>query len=177
LSGAIVWFTGLPASGKSTLARRVQDHFARTGRTSVLLDGDELRDILGAHAYGHEDRDRFYRALAGLAGLIANQGIVVLVAATAPRREDRDRARAEVGCGRPAEGGFIEVWVNTPRAECEARDPKGLYAQARLGMTKDLPGVGVPYEAPLAPEVIADGGHDDTAVAAIECRLNAMASE
>jgi adenylylsulfate kinase len=167
VSGTIVWFTGLPASGKSTLARRVQAHFTRTGRASVVLDGDELRDILGSHAYAPEDRDRFYRALAALAAVLANQGIVVLVAATAPRRRDRARARAEV-----ADGVFVEVWVKTPLSECEVRDPKGLYARARYGEIRELPGVGVAYEPPEAPEVIADGGFDEAAVAAIECQLD-----
>jgi adenylylsulfate kinase len=168
VSGAIVWFTGLPASGKSTLARRVHAHFVATGRTSVLLDGDELRDVLDAHAYELADRERFYRSLAALAALLANQGLVVLVAATAPRRQDRDRARAQV----VGDGVFVEVWVKTPLSECAARDPKGLYARARRGDAKELPGVGVAYEPPLGPEVIADGGLDDTAVAAIECQLD-----
>lgn len=167
MSGAIIWFTGLPASGKSTLARRVYAHIAATGRTSVLLDGDEVRNILEIRSYAPDDRDRFYRALAGLAALLANQGIVVLVAATAPRRQDRDRARAQV----IGDGVFIEVWVKTPLPECEARDPKGLYAQARRGDARELPGIGATYEPPLAPEVIADGGLDDTAVPAIECQL------
>lgn len=161
----IVWFTGLPSSGKSTLARRVQAHFAANGRTSVVLDGDELRDILGVHSYAPEDRERFYRSLAELAALIAKQGVVVLVAATAPHRRHRDRAR-----GLAADGAFVEVWVDTPLEDCEARDPKGLYAQARRG-ENELPGVGVAYEEPLAPEVIADGGFDDAAVSAIECQL------
>ena len=173
--GAIAWFTGLPSSGKTTLARRVRVRLAEAGRVSVLLDSDELRDLLGAHSYDPDDRDRFYRSLAALAGLLANQGVVVLVAATAPRRADRDRARAEVGAGRPAEGRFIEVWVQTPLAECEARDPKGLYAAARRGETHELPGVGVAYEPPLSPEVIADGGFDDVAAAAIEARLGPAA--
>ena len=168
VAAPIVWFTGLPASGKSTLARRVQAHFARTGRGSVLLDGDELRDILGVHSYAPEDRSRFYRALGALAALLAYQGILVLVAATAPRREDRDHARAAVA----GNGRFIEVWVKTPLPECEARDPKGLYARARRGDAPELPGVGVAYEPPLAPEVSADGGCDDVAVAAIECQLD-----
>jgi adenylylsulfate kinase len=168
VSRAIVWFTGLPASGKSTLARRVQAHFARTGRASVLLDGDELRDILGAHTYAPDDRDQFYRSLAALAALVANQGIVVLVAATAPRRQDRERARVQVA----AEGVFLEVWVKTPLSECESRDPKGLYARARRGYVSELPGVGVPYEPPEDPDVIADGGFDEAAVAAIECQLD-----
>jgi adenylylsulfate kinase len=168
VSGGIVWFTGLPASGKSTLARRVHAHFVATGRTSVLLDGDELRNVLDAHSYELADRERFYRSLAALAALLANQGLVVLVAATAPKRQDRERARAQV----IGDGVFIEVWVKTPLSECAARDPKGLYARARRGNAKELPGVGVAYEPPLVPEVIADGGLDDTAVAAIECQLD-----
>ncbi|HEU4730209.1 MAG TPA: adenylyl-sulfate kinase [Kofleriaceae bacterium] len=167
VTGAIVWFTGLPSSGKSTLARRVQGHFSSTGRASVLLDGDELRDILGVHSYTPEDRDRFYRALGALAALIAHQGIVVLVAATAPRRQERDRVRAAVA----GEAGFVEVWVQTPLEACEERDPKGLYARARRGELPDLPGVGAAYEPPLEPEVIADGGLDESAVVAIECQL------
>jgi len=166
-AGAIVWFTGLPASGKTTLARRVRDRLARTGRASVLLDSDELRDVLGAHSYAPEDRDRFYRSLAALAHLLADQGIAVLIAATAPRREDRDRARGATGDSR-----FVEVWVKTPLPTCEARDPKGLYAQARRGEASELPGVGVAYEPPLAPNVIAEGGFDETAVAAITGRLD-----
>lgn len=166
MTGAIVWFTGLPSSGKSTLARRVQRRLARAGRASLVLDGDELREVLGATSYGPEDRERFYRSLAELAGLIARQGVVALVAATAPHRRDRDRAR------RMIERGFVEVWVSTRPEDCEARDPKGLYAQARRDPANQLPGVGVAYEPPLAPEVIADGGCDDAAAAAIEARLD-----
>lgn len=171
MSEAIIWFTGLPASGKSTLARRVHAHFVATGRPSVLLDGDELRQILGARSrvlYALDECDRFYRSLAALAALLANQGMVVLVAATAPRRQDRDRARAEV----MAAGTFLEVWVKTPFSECQARDVRGLYEQARRADAKELPGIGPAYEPPLAPDVIADGGLDDAAVAAIECQLD-----
>lgn len=168
--GAIVWFTGLPASGKTTLARRAQARLTAAGQPAVLLDSDELRDVLDAHSYAPGDRDRFYRALAALAALLARQGVVALVAATAPRREDRDRARGELGRG-PAPGRFVEVWVNTPLAACEVRDPKGLYAQARRGEAGQLPGVGVAYEPPVSPEVTADGGFDDAAIAAIARRL------
>lgn len=167
--GAIVWFTGLPSSGKTTLARRVQARLARR-RPTVLLDSDELRDVLDAHSYAAGERDRFYRSLAALAALMARQGLVVLVSATAPHREDRDRARAAVTSG-PAAARFVEVWVNTPLATCEARDPKGLYARARRGEASQLPGVGVAYEPPAFPEVVADGGHDEAAVTAIERRL------
>lgn len=169
--GAIVWFTGLPSSGKTTLARRAQARLAAAGRAAVVLDSDELRDALDAHSYAPGDRDRFYRALAALAALVARQGVVALVAATAPRREDRDRARGVLG--RDPAGRFIEVWVNTPLAECEVRDPKGLYAAARRGAVDQLPGVGAAYEAPMSPEVTADGGLDDAAIAAIERHLDA----
>jgi len=150
----VVWFTGLPACGKTTLAEHVR---ARLG--GVLLDGDALRGVLEAGDYA--DRDAFYRRLAALATLLARQGHLVLVAATAHRRAYRDAARA-------AAPRFVEVHVATPLAECERRDPKQLYARARAGDLPLLPGVGVAYEPPLAPEVIASGGHDEAAVLAIE---------
>jgi adenylylsulfate kinase len=155
VSGAVVWFTGLPASGKSTLAARVQ---AQLG--GVFLDGDVFRDILGAHAYAVADRDDVYRKLAMLAALLARQGNIVLVAATAPKRAHRDQARA-------LSPRFIEVYLTTSLAEAERRDPKGLYARARAGEVPMLPGVGATYEAPRSPEVIASGGHDDDAIARI----------
>ena len=167
--GAIVWFTGLPSSGKTTLARRVHARLAQAGRAAVVLDSDEVRDLLDTHTYGPADRDRFYRALGGLAALLAKQAVVVLVAATAPRRIDRERAR-EVAGG-PDAVPFVEVWVRTPLAECEARDPKGLYAAARRGETHELPGVGAPYEPPRSPDVTAEGGFDDAGLTAIERRL------
>jgi adenylylsulfate kinase len=146
-----------------------------------VLDSDELRDVLGAHSYAPEDREQFYRALAALAVLIARQGVVALVAATAPRRADRDRARLALTDSRAAprddgasgagEAVFLEVWVDTPLAECEARDPKGLYAQARRDQASQLPGVGVAYEPPVSPEVVAHGGVDDAAVAELVRRL------
>jgi len=171
-TGAIVWFTGLPASGKTTLARRVQARLAADRCAAVVLDSDELRDVLGTHAYAPAGRAAFYRALSELAALLARQGIVVLVAATAPRREDREHARVAMA-DQVAGDRFLEVWVATPLDACEARDPKGLYAAARRGEASQLPGVGVAYEPPEAPEVTADGGQDDVAVAAIVRRLAA----
>jgi adenylylsulfate kinase len=159
--GGVVWFTGLPVSGKSTLARRLRE---RMHGAPVLLDSDELRDVLGATSYARSDRDRFYAALGRLAALLAQQGHVVLVAATAARRSYRDAARELA----PR---FVEVWVQTPLAACEQRDVKGLYAHARAGDAPDLPGVGVPYEAPESPDVTANGGFDALALARLECVL------
>lgn len=172
--GAVVWFTGLPSSGKTTLARRVRVQLEHAGCAAVVLDSDELREVLDEHSYAPADRDRFYRALSALAVLLARQGIVALIAATAPRRRDRDRARsALVGDDGAQAARFVEVWVDTPLAECEARDAKGLYAQARRGAASELPGAGVAYEAPVSPEVVANGGFDEAAVAAIARQLAA----
>lgn len=167
MTGAVVWLTGLPASGKSTLAAHLRTRLAPL-TPCVVLDSDEVRAALGALAYGGDARDAFYAALGQLAAVLARQGVVVIVAATAPRRAHRDAARAVA----PA---FLEVWVRTPRAVCEARDPKGLYARARGGdpALATLPGVGAAYEPPVAPDVIADGGTDEAALAALVARLAA----
>ncbi|HSB20035.1 MAG TPA: adenylyl-sulfate kinase [Anaeromyxobacteraceae bacterium] len=165
MRGAVVWVTGLPSAGKSTLARRVQAGLAARGRPAALLDGDEVRRCL-VPGPGHlpAERDAFYETLARLAGLLARQGLVALVAATAHRQAHRDRARELA----PR---FVEVFVRTPAAECERRDAKGLYALFRQGKAPLLPGPGVPYESPQAPEVVADGGQDDRAVEAVLARL------
>jgi len=155
--GTVVWFTGLPASGKSTLAERVRE---RVG--GILLDSDAMREVLEADNY--TDRDSFYHRLGALAALLARQGHIVLVAATAPRRKHRDDARVLA----PR---FVEVYVTTPLVECERRDPKHLYASARAGHAPLFPGIGVPYEPPPAPELTATGGKDDAAVVAIERRV------
>lgn len=152
MSGVVVWVTGVPAAGKSTFAERLQAR--RPG--SVRLDGDDLRAVLGG-GYDREARDAVYERLAGLAALLARQGLVVIVAATAHRRAYREAARR----GSPR---FVEVWIDTPVEEAERRDPKGLYAAARAGRAPELPGVGVPYEAPEAPDVRARGGLDDEAL-------------
>ena len=165
MTGAVVWLTGLPASGKSTLARRLQARLAAAGRPAVLLDGDEVRAAL-VPAPGYDDAGRadFYETLARLAALLARQGQVALVAATAHRRAFRERARALA----PR---FVEVFLDVPERTCAARDPKGLWARARAGVAPDLPGAGPAYERPEAPEVVAAGGEDDRAVEAILARL------
>lgn len=157
--GAVVWLTGLPASGKTTLAERIAAELREAQVASIVLDGDELRDVLVPHP-GHDDasRDGFYQTLAGLAALLARRGLVVVVAATAHRRAWRDHARARA----PR---FVEVHVATTLDECKRRDPKGLYAHAD-GLP-DLPGVGVPYEAPLHPDVVAASGDEAPAAIAV----------
>lgn len=150
--GAIVWFTGLPSAGKSTLARALVAALREAGRPSLLLDGDEVREVL-VPRHGHDEagRDAFYRSMVGVATIAARQGLVAIIAATGHRRLWRDLARAQVRR-------FVEVHVATPLDECQRRDAKGLYA--RLGAGSQLPGLGIPYEPPIAPEVVASG--DDT---------------
>lgn len=163
--GAVVWLTGLPASGKTTLASRLRERLVSLGAPAVLLDGDALRPILAPELdYGTGGRDEFYRRLGELAALIARQGGVALVAATAPTRAQRARARTMA----PR---FVEVHVDVPLEECAARDPKGLYARARAGQVSDLPGAGAPYEPPVAADVVARGGRDEAAVEAVVAHL------
>jgi len=163
--GVVIWFTGLPASGKTRLAACVR---SRIG--GILLDSDVLRDVFGTADY--EDRDAFYRRLAQLAAHLATQGHRVLVAATAPRCAHRELARMLA----PA---FLEVFVATPLEECMRRDPKQLYARARAGDAPLLPGVGVPYEPPVHPDVTVSTSEDEAvvieAVAEIERRAQSVA--
>jgi len=165
VSGTVVWITGLPSSGKSTFASRAARELSARGRPVLKLDGDEVREALEpAPGYDPAGRDAFYRSLARLAGMAARQGLLVLVAATAPRGSQRAYAR-EVA---PR---FLEVFVDVPEQECARRDSKGLYARARAGEVTTLPGVGEPYEAPRAPDVVARGGLDLAALAALLERL------
>jgi adenylylsulfate kinase len=155
-SGVVIWLTGLPRSGKSTLAEAARAALAARGRASLVLDGDAVRAALvPSPGYDEAARDAYYATLARLAALAAHQGLVVLVPATAHRRAYRDDARAVA----PR---FIEVHVAASLEECRARDPAGLYASAAAAAA--LPGLGVAYEAPPEPDVVAAGGTDAAAV-------------
>jgi adenylylsulfate kinase len=156
--GAVIWLTGLPSSGKSTLAEWVRKELERRATPCCVLDGDEVRAALvPAPSYDSGDRAAFYATLANLAALLARQGLVVLVPATANRRAYREHARK-------AAPRFVEVYVSTPHEECARRDTKGLYARASAGTVAELPGVGSAYEPPLTPEVVAPRGADEAAV-------------
>ncbi len=163
-AGVVAFVTGLPSAGKSTFAERAFAALRERGVPSCLLDGDAVRACLPKTGYSPEARAEFYETLASLAALVAEQGLVVLVAATAHRREFRDRARALA----PA---FVEVWLDTPADECKLRDTKGLYAAAREGRAHDVPGADLAYEPPLAPDVRATGGHDQAAVDELVARV------
>jgi adenylylsulfate kinase len=163
--GVVVWITGLPSAGKSTFAANLASALERASVPACTLDGDEVRRaVVPALGYADDDRAAFYEVLAGLAALLARQGLAVLVPATAHRRAFRERARELA----PA---FLETWVDTPLEECARRDAKGLYARAAAGGETHVPGPGVDYEAPLAPDIVAHGGEDTAALAALVEKL------
>jgi bifunctional enzyme CysN/CysC len=159
--GAVVWMTGLPSSGKSTIAHALEQRLVGEGQPAYVLDGDNLRHGLnGDLGFSDEDRAENVRRTAHVARLFADAGVVAVVSLVSPFAADRAQARSLV----EAEGlPFSEVWVSTPLEECEQRDPKGLYAKARAGELPGFTGVDGPYEAPELPdvEVGADVSVDD----------------
>lgn len=153
MTGVVAWFTGLPSSGKSTLAAAVVVELREHGIVPVLLDSDHLRAALvPPPGYDQESRANFYATLARLAALVARQGHVVLVSATAHLRAFRDDARR-------LSPQFVEIFVDTPLEECRRRDTKGLYA-ANIAA---VPGVGVTYEPPLSPDFTVTPSDDAAA--------------
>lgn len=150
--GGVVYMTGLSGAGKSTLAALVEQRLHAQGIRTYVLDGDELRRGIGQDL-GFSDADRVenMRRAAEIARLMADAGLVVIMALISPFRADRDAARA-----RFAPGEFLEVFVDAPLVVCEARDPKGLYKRVRQGEIKGFTGIDSRYEAPLAPELHLD---------------------
>ena len=147
--GRVLWFTGLSGSGKSTLANATEAVLHASGRATFLLDGDNVRLGLNRDlGFSADDRTENIRRIAEVAKLMADAGLVVLTAFVSPYAADRAAAREIVGAGR-----FVEVFVDTPLAECERRDPKGLYAKARAGQIADFTGISAPFEVPQSPEI------------------------
>lgn len=148
----VYWFTGLPCSGKSTLSNALDLALHNLGLHTYLLDGDNLRMGLNRDlGFALEDRCENVRRLAEVACLMADAGLIVMVAAVSPSRVYREMARAIVGNGR-----FVEIFVSTPIEVCEERDVKGLYRRARKGEITGFTGVDSPYEPPLAAELVID---------------------
>lgn len=147
--GAVLWFTGLSGSGKSTIGHRVERMLIERGAFAYILDGDNIRHGLNSDlGFAPEDRVENIRRIGEVARLFADAGALVLSAFISPYRKDRDRVRGLMGPGE-----FIEVFVDTPLEICEARDPKGLYKKARAGEISNFTGLDAPYEAPESPEV------------------------
>ena len=168
-SGCVVWFTGLSACGKSTVANLLDHKLHSMGIHSFVLDGDNIRHGLNAgpgmlkERHGEEfakrfglgfsaqDREENIRRIGTVAKLFCDAGIIAITAFISPYRVDRDRVRAAL-----ADGDFVEIFVDAPIEVCEARDPKGLYKKARAGQLKGFTGIDDPYEPPVKPEMVLD---------------------
>jgi adenylyl-sulfate kinase len=148
MKGFTLWFTGLPSSGKSTLARKVEEVLLERGMNVEVLDGDEVRENLSKGlGFSKEDRDTNIRRIGFVAKLLSRNGTVAITAAISPYREVRDELRR-------AMGRFVEVYVECPIDVLTERDVKGLYRKALAGEIKHFTGVDDPYEEPLKPEVV-----------------------
>jgi adenylylsulfate kinase len=147
--GAVLWFTGLSGSGKSTVANAVESMLFDTQCNTFVLDGDNVRHGLNKDlGFSPDDRTENIRRIGEVAKLFADAGILVCTAFISPYIKDRNAARA--AC---ADGEFIEVLVDCSLEECEKRDPKGLYKKARAGVIPEFTGISAPYEAPENPEI------------------------
>jgi adenylylsulfate kinase len=147
--GAVMWFTGLSGSGKTTIAHIVEDKLLEAGVPVEILDGDVVRENLSKGlGFSKEDRDINIRRIAFVAHLLQRNGVFVITAAISPYRAIREEARAMIK-------DFLEIYANAPIEVCEERDVKGLYAKARAGEIKGFTGVDDPYEPPSGPEVEA----------------------
>ena len=168
--GCVLWFTGLSGSGKSTIARALEETLLNAGHAAYVLDGDNVRHGLNSDLdFSPASRKENIRRLGEVAALFADSGLITITAFISPYQEDRDRARqivdapavADVDSGlrsqpsslssRPPR--FFEVYVNTPLNVCESRDPKKLYAKARSGAIPNFTGISAPFEAPERPEI------------------------
>ncbi len=150
--GGLVWFTGLPGAGKSTIAAAVEADLHGRGHATYLLDGDNLRHGLCSDlGFSAEDRRENLRRVAEVAALMVDAGLFVMAAFVSPSAEDRARV-----AGRLGDDHWLEVHVATPLEVCEGRDPKGHYAKARRGDLTNFTGVSAPYEAPAAPDLRID---------------------
>ena len=150
--GVVIWFTGLPSSGKSTLAHAVEEELYTSGHLSYVLDGDNVRHGLNKNlGFSPKDREENIRRIGEVARLFAQAGVITMTAFISPYRRDRDKARHLL-----EDGEFIEVFVKISLEEAEQRDPKGLYKKARAGEIKEFTGISAPYEEPLNPELVID---------------------
>ena len=150
--GAVLWFTGLSGSGKSTVANEVDYKLNGLGKRTYVLDGDNVRMGLNRNlGFSAEDRAENIRRIGEVAKLFADSGTITTTAFISPYRADRDAVRALLPAGQ-----FIEIYVNASLETCEARDPKGLYKKVRAGEINDFTGIDAPYEVPENAELVLD---------------------
>jgi adenylylsulfate kinase len=150
--GVAVWFTGLSAAGKSTIACILEQMLLDRGRHAYRLDGDNVRHGLNANlGFSADDRKENIRRIGEVARLFADAGLIVIASFISPYRSDRDAVRANMNAGE-----FVEVYVKVSVEAAEKRDPKGLYKKARAGEIKGFTGIDDPYEPPVKPEIVID---------------------
>lgn len=148
--GVVLWFTGLSASGKSTLSHQVEKRLYDLGCSTYVFDGDNVRHgLCGDLGFSEKDRAENIRRIGEMVSLFVDAGIIALTAFISPFRADRDRVRSMVGQDR-----FVEIFVNCPLSVCIERDPKGIYARALKGEIKDFTGISSPYEPPEHPDIV-----------------------
>jgi adenylylsulfate kinase len=148
----LVWFTGLPSSGKSTIAHLVEKELFQSGIRTYALDGDNVRHGLNSNlGFSREDRRENLRRIIELSKLMVDGGLIVLAAFVSPYREDREYVRE-----RFHSDNFLEIYIKCSIKECEKRDPKGNYIKARAGIIKEYTGISSPYEEPENPDLIID---------------------
>lgn len=158
-SGAVLWLTGLSASGKSTLSMALELALTRLGYSCYVLDGDNVRKGLNANlGFSAQHRTENIRRVSEAAALFADAGLICITAFISPYRTDRANARHAIGQV------FHEIHIAADLASCEARDPKGLYKKARSGQLPDFTGVSAPYEPPEHPELRLNTGHESLEV-------------
>jgi adenylylsulfate kinase len=159
-AGFAVWITGLPASGKSTIASALREELASFGVNVAVLESDTLRKVFTPQPrYDEEEREVFYGSMAHVGKLLTEHGVSVIFDATANRRTYRDRARGGIAK-------FLEVFVDCPLSVCVTRDPKGIYRKGREGSANWVPGLQADYEPPLAPDVVVRSNEEEPAQAA-----------
>ena len=148
--GVLVWLTGLPSSGKSTIGFTTEHLLVESGRLAYVLDGDNIRHGLNRNlGFSPEDRAENIRRIGEVGKLFVDAGFILLTSFVSPYKADRAMARALF-----ADGDFLEIFINTPVELCEKRDPKGLYKKARKGEISNFTGVSDPYEEPENPELV-----------------------
>ena len=149
-NGVLIWLTGLPSSGKSTIAFTTEHILVERNRLAYVLDGANIRHGLNKnHGFSAEDRAENIRRIGEVGKLFADAGVITLSSFVSPYHQDRDAVRALLD-----DGDFIEVFIDTPLELCEERDPKGLYAKARTGEIPNFTGISDPYEAPENAELV-----------------------
>ena len=152
--GCVLWLTGLSGSGKTTIARKLEEHLMTAGHPCYVLDGDNIRHGLNSDlGFSETDRTENIRRISEVSALFADAGLIVITSFISPFKEDRQKARHKV----PA-GSFIEIYLDTSLEVCEKRDPKNLYKKARKGEIPDFTGISSPYESPDKAEIVLDTG-------------------